>query len=77
MFRPDQRERIADVMRKIALQVRRWGMAMVAGMTAIFALAWVLLGLILHVPFAFLFLVIAGLLRSSRLSDRFSPPYLR
>lgn len=62
LFGPDQSRRIADVIQKIALQMRHWAMAMGAGMTAIFALTWILLGLILHVPFAFLFSVIAGLL---------------
>lgn len=62
LFTPEQSQRVADVMQKIAVQMRHWGMAMVAGMTAIFALTWILLGLILNVPFAFLFSVIAGLL---------------
>jgi len=62
LFGPDKSPRVADVMQKIALQIRHWAMAMVAGMTAIFALTWILLGPILHVPYAFLFSVIAGLL---------------
>jgi predicted PurR-regulated permease PerM len=62
LFNADQGQRFADVMQKIALQMRHWGMAMAAGMAAIFTLTWILLGLILHVPFAFLFSVIAGLL---------------
>lgn len=62
LLRPEQSERVTTVVQRIALQMRQWSLAMAAGMTAIFLLTYILLGLILHVPFAFLFSVLAGLL---------------
>lgn len=62
LLRPDQSERVTRVLTRISAQMRRWTLAMAAGMTAIFVLTYVLLGPILKLPFAFLFSVIAGLL---------------
>ena len=58
---PEQAERFASVMQRVSVQMRQWALAMLAGMVAVFILAWLLLGPILHVPFAFVLALIAGL----------------
>ncbi len=59
---PQQAERFSAVMQRVSAQMRKWAFAMAVGMVAIFALTWILLGPILHVPYAFVLALLAGLL---------------
>lgn len=62
MLPPDGRGHFTDVMQQVSVQMRQWALSMIAGMAAIFVLTWILLGPILHVQFAFVFALLAGLL---------------
>lgn len=62
LFKPEQSVKVGTVLQQVAVQLRRWAGATLLGMFAVFTLTWLALGLILDVPFAFLFAVIAGLL---------------
>lgn len=59
---PGRAEKAADILQRLAVQLRRWGYSVLAGMLAVGILTWVALGLILHLPFALPFAVLAALL---------------
>lgn len=61
--RPAQRPAVLAAGRRLGAQVRAWGVGVLVGMLAIFALTWIALT-ILGVKQAFLFAVIAGLLEA-------------
>ncbi len=62
LFKPEQRQRVTDVLQMVADQERRWAFSVVASMLAVFVLVYLLLGPILHLDYAFLFAVIAAVL---------------
>jgi predicted PurR-regulated permease PerM len=62
IVKADQRDFVTKLLQKIGLMMRQWALSLGVGMLAIFLLTWILLGLILHVPYSFLFAILAGLL---------------
>ncbi len=52
----------AEILFRLSTQLRRWAYSVAAGMFAVGFLTWVALGLILHLPYALPFAVIAALL---------------
>lgn len=61
--RPDQRPTLLAAGQRLGMQVRAWGVGVLVGMFAIFALTWIVLSII-GIKQAFLFAVIAGLLEA-------------